>query len=61
MVLALADELASMRPGLIRPGNMTLIKRHPTNLQRFNEARADSPGKSGAAPVSPTSYSISLQ
>ena len=37
---------ASMRPGLIRPGNVALIDEQKSHRSSgFNEARADSPGK----------------
>ena len=40
---------ASMRPGLIHPGNPVKRPKHSSiaSRTRFNEARADSPGKSG--------------
>ncbi len=41
-----ADDHASMRPGPTRPGNVVSRPREPPVPTSFNEARADSPGKS---------------
>ena len=40
-----AYPLASMRPGPMRPGNQTAGQPDNPAFQRFNEARADAPGK----------------
>ena len=56
----MADRAASMRPGLIRPGNAVGGTVARARGERFNEARADSPGKLGilAAPYIPTKASM---
>ena len=42
---AAASDHASMRPGPIRPGDGAVKYRPPGSTRRFNEARADSPGR----------------
>ena len=47
------DNVASMRPGPIRPGDRSLTVVDRFNSASFNEARADSPGRSDGVRTAP--------